>query len=56
MKEIVEMLKKDKEIQQLKQQYFELFGVHRPFSIWEDGGIEEYKERLKRSIKEKKQY
>lgn len=56
MKELLKAIKSDKEIEQLKKQYYEIFGVHRPYSIWEDGGIEDYKDRLKRSIKERKQY
>lgn len=51
-KEFLELLRKDEEIQNLKAKYYELFGCHRPYSIWEDGGIEGYRENLKKAIKD----
>lgn len=53
---LTEAIRKDKEIQELKAKYYEMFGVHRPFSIWEDGGIEGYKANMRKAIKEKKPY
>lgn len=56
MKEFSEMMKADKELQELINQYRLIFGKHRPFSIWTDGGIEGYKEKLRKSIEERKPY
>ena len=53
---LTETIRKDKEIQELKAKYYEMFGVHRPYSIWTDGGIEGYKENMRKSIKEHKKY
>ena len=56
MKEFSEMMKADKELQELINQYRLIFGKHRPFSIWTDDGIEGYKEKLRKSIEERKPY
>lgn len=56
MKELINLIKNDKEIQMLKKQYYEIFDADRPYSIWEDESIEDYKEKLRKSIKEKKPY
>ena len=53
---LTETIRKDKEIQELKTKYYEMFGHHRPYSIWEDGGIEGYKANMRKAIKEKKPY
>lgn len=55
-KEFLELLRSDNEIQELKAKYYEMFGHYRPFSIWEDGGIEGYKKNMRKAIKEKKPY
>lgn len=49
---LVETIIKDKEIQQLKAEYKRLHGKNAPpFTIGEDAGIENYKEKLKKLIK-----
>ena len=53
-KEFLELLRKDKEVQELKAKYYEMFGVHRPYSIWEDGGIEGYKANMRKALEEKR--
>lgn len=55
-KEFLELLKKDKEVQELKAKYFEKFGHHRPYSVWEDGGIEGYKANMRKALKENRPY
>lgn len=55
-KEFLELLKKDKEVQKLKAKYYEKFGHHRPYSVWEDGGIEGYKANMRKALKENRPY
>jgi hypothetical protein len=42
------------EIQRLKKKHKEMYGKPAPpFCIWEDPSVEEYKEKLKKLVKEK---
>lgn len=51
-KEFLKLLKEDKEVQDLKKEYYNKFGHHRPYSIWEDGGIEGYKANMRKALAE----